>query len=341
MTGQTGLAVSRDGASNGTTPKGFRLANGGGLAKQTTGIDVRKGVMWDGGGSVVTGVASMNYSIRACVCVVMPSATQGPIMLANDAALLVPTTAAPGSNSRIDIVWVRQHLVAADGGADTDVIAEFGCTQGAVAAVPVAPAIPTGAVELARATVGVGVTQTSALTISQTHNWTAAAGAPIPVRDDTDRNALTVFDGLLVNHLTDRLIQRYNSQSAQWDPSWRTFVPVVTGTAAPTLDCRYIRNGKLITVEYNITLTNVVTANITVSLPTNAASVLRTNLGGIALYDNSSGNERHAYARLGTVNTFQCAYEPAGGIVAYAGVGAPWVWAAPDQIMGIIQYREA
>jgi len=341
MTARTGLAVSRDAALNGTLPQGHRLALGGLLSKSTTGINVQKGVLWDGAGAVVSGQATMNYAVRAFVGVAMPSAVQGPVIAANDAQVLVATTAAPGANSRIDIIWFRQHLVAADGGADADVVLELGCTQGAVAGVPVAPAIPAGAVELARATVTALAANTNALVITNTHPWVAAAGAPIPVRSDAERALLTTFEGLLVNHLATGEIQRWNAVSGQWDPSWRTFVPVVTGTTAPTTDCRYTRQGKLITVEYNITLVNAVTANITISLPSNAASVLRTNIGGIALYDNSSGNERHAYARLGTVNTFHCAYEPAGGIVAYAGVGAPWVWAAPDQIMGMIQYREA
>ena len=218
MTGQTGLAVSRDGSNNGTTPKGFRLAIGSLLAKATTGIDVRKGIMWDGGGPVVTGTASMAYSVRACVAAVMPSAVQGPILVPNDAALSVATTAAPGSNSRIDVIWVRQHLVAADGGSDSDVIGEFGCTQGTAAASPVAPAIPSGAVEIARATVPTGTTQTNSLTISQTHMWTAPVGAAIPVRDNTERAALTAFDGLIVNNLTSKRLEKYNGSTSAWDP---------------------------------------------------------------------------------------------------------------------------
>lgn len=341
MTGRTGLAVSRDGANNGTLPQGHRLALGGLLSKQTTGIDVRKGVMFDGGGAVVTGQASMNYAIRAHVAVAMPSATQGPILVPNDAQVLVATAASPGANSRIDSIWVRQHLVAADGGADLDVITEYGVTNGLVAAVPVAPAPPAGAVELARATVTALAANTNALVITQTHPWCAAAGAPIPVRDDAERALLTAYDGLLVNHLGDRLLQRYNSASAAWDPSWRSYVPVVVGTAAPTLDCRYIRNGKDITVEIDLTLTAAITADLTISLPSNAANKLRSNLGGLGMYDMSSGNERHAYARLGTVNTFQTAFEPAGGIVDYAGNGVPWAWAAGDTISGVIEYREA
>lgn len=226
MTGNTGLAVSRDGSSNGTTPKSFRLALGGLLSKQTTGIDVRKGIMWDGGGAVVTGTAGMAYSVRACVAVVMPTTTQGPVVAANDGAVSVATTAAPGSNSRIDSIWVRQHLVAADGGADTDVTLEFGVTQGATAASPVAPSIPTGAVEIAQAVVTALATVTSGLTITQTHNWCAAAGAPIPVRSNTERALLTAYDGLVVNNLTSKRLEKYNGTA------WESIVSSDSGWVA-------------------------------------------------------------------------------------------------------------
>lgn len=256
MTAQTGLAVTRDAANNGTTPKGMRLATGGLLAKQSTGLDVRKGILWDGGGTVVSGTAGMNYSVRACNAVVMPSSTQGPVIVPNDAALTVATTAAPGANSRIDIIWCRQHLVAADGGADADVVGQWGCTQGAAAASPTAPAIPTGAVEVARAVVTAGTVATNTLTISQTHLWTAAVGAPIPVRNDSERAALFAFDGLLVNNLTAKRLQKYDITVA----TWRDLDEVVdTGvTACATVGgwagvCNARMIGKLIEVRFDLT----------------------------------------------------------------------------------------
>lgn len=230
MTAQTGLAVSRDASNNGTLPKGFRLAIGGMLAKNgASGLDVRKGVLWDNGAPVVTGTANMSYDIRSHNAVVMPSSTQGPIIVPNDATVNKTTTAAPGSNSRIDVIWVRQHLVAADGGADSDVIGEYGVTQGTAAASPVAPSIPSGALELARATVTSGTTATNTLTISQTHAWTSAAGAAIPVRNDTERGALTAFDGLVVDNLAVDRLQRYDGTT------WQTVGSEVrVGSATPT-----------------------------------------------------------------------------------------------------------
>ena len=238
MTAQPGFAVSRDASNNGTTPKAFRLAVGGLLAGNgASGVDVRKGVLWDGAGNVVTGAAGMTYNVRACRCVVMSSATQGPIIVPNDASVSIATTAAPGANSRYDVIWVRQHLVAADGGADSDVIGELGVTQGTAAAAPTVPAIPTGAVELARVVVTSGTTATNTLTIQQTHVWTVANGAPIPVRNATERAALTAVDGLMVCRLDTHVLERYDGTT------WKQIIDDAaddTGWVVPALSNSWV-----------------------------------------------------------------------------------------------------
>lgn len=181
MAGKTGLYVARDGAGNGTLPQGARLAMGGTLAHNgASPLDVRKGVLVDGGGPVVSGTGTMAYSVRAFVAVTMATTANGPVVLANDSAVPVPTGAAPGSNSRYDVVWVRQHLVAGDGGTDANVTAEIGVTQGSVSATPAVPAIPTGALSLGSALVTAGATSTNALTFTRTHDWTVANGGIIP-----------------------------------------------------------------------------------------------------------------------------------------------------------------
>lgn len=214
MTALTGWPVARDGSNNGTTPKGMRQSLGGLLAGNgSSALDVRKGVLFDGAGALVSGKANMSYDVRAFRAVLMRSTANGPVLVANDATVNVVTTAAPGSNSRIDIIYAHQHLVAGDGGSDSDVVLEIGVAQGTAAASPSAPSIPSGALELARVTVTSGTTATSSLTISQTHPWTVPNGAPIPVRNNTERSALTAFDGLIVNHLGDDELQRYDGSS--------------------------------------------------------------------------------------------------------------------------------
>ena len=237
----TGNFVAQTGAGAGTTPKGARLANGGLMAHDgLTSLGVRKGVFVDGGGAVVSGAAGMAYAVRAFVAVTMATSTNGPTVVPNDAAVSVATAVAPGSNSRIDVIWVRQKLLAGDGGSETDNLAEIGVTNGVAATVPAVPTIPTGALSLATVNVPSGTTGTSALTFTQTHPWTVANGAPIPVRNDTERAALTAFDGLIVNNLTAKRLQKYDAVVAVWrslaeggaiaagDDSWPTVTAINT-----------------------------------------------------------------------------------------------------------------
>lgn len=182
MTKHTGWPVAQDAANNGSTPKGTRLATGG-LIAPTPGaaLGVRRGVLVDGLMTpVVTGTGSMAYEVRAFRAVTMTTTANGPVVVASDGVETVATTASPGANSRIDVIWVRQHLVAGDGGSDTDTVLEFGVTQGAVSASPAVPSIPSGALALARATVTAGVTTTAGLAFEQAHDWTVANGGIIP-----------------------------------------------------------------------------------------------------------------------------------------------------------------
>ncbi|RRJ85897.1 hypothetical protein EG850_10940 [Gulosibacter macacae] len=75
----------------------------------------------------------------------------------------VTTTAAPASGSRIDLIWARQNDPSK---GDADNLVTSGVTQGNAAPTPVAPALPAGAVELARALVPSGATRGSATTLT-------------------------------------------------------------------------------------------------------------------------------------------------------------------------------
>lgn len=163
---QAGLFVARDAGGNGTTAKGARLALAGLLAKNSDGT-VKVGVLADGQGPVVTGAAGMSYNVRKHVAVTKASEANGPVLVPNDGTVSVTTDPAPGSNSRIDVIYVLQPLVTGDGGSSSSVAPIIDVAKGAVAASPSVPAIPSGALELARVTVPSGTTATSGLTFTQ------------------------------------------------------------------------------------------------------------------------------------------------------------------------------
>ncbi len=217
MTLHRSWALWPDGSNNGSEPRGTRLANGGLIAHQGgTPLAVRPGVMWDGAGAVVSGTTGWTYQIRPCVLVSLRDAAQGPFVFAVSTPESVTTDPAPGSNARIDTIWVKQNVTALDGGPDTNNDVVIGVVKGTVSATPTAPAAPDGALVLAHATVTAGASNTNGITITAVHPWTAAAGAPIPVRTDSERDTLTAAQGMMVNHLGAGQLQRHNG--ARWQP---------------------------------------------------------------------------------------------------------------------------
>ncbi len=174
------------------TPEDHKLAQAGLIVKDTTG-KARPGLFWEGNETIVTGKANMSYDVARFTAVTSRGATSGAVLLANDGVVNVVTTAAPGSNSRIDIVYVWQREFSLDG---TDSNPVIGVAQGTAAASPVAPSLSgfPGAVELARILVPAGVTATnSGTTITQTAPFTAAAGGVVHFRNSTEMDAETTL----------------------------------------------------------------------------------------------------------------------------------------------------
>lgn len=145
----------------------------------TTPLDTRKslsalwtsaGVVAGGPSPLVTGTAGFAYSVAGPVpFVTSRGPSDGFHMFTNDGAVTVPITnaagvtlaGAPGSGlQRIDIVWV-QHRTN-DENSDTTSAPRFGVESGtAVSSSPVAPSLPTGALELARNTMTSAATSTA------------------------------------------------------------------------------------------------------------------------------------------------------------------------------------
>lgn len=215
-----------------------RLAQAGLIAPQTSSLAVRTGVMWGPGSTaLVTGTSAtgtMTYAIAAHHAVTTRSTADGVYLGPTlEAATTVPTTAAPGSNSRIDVIWERQTDAASTVSPDGATAPEYGVTQGTAAVSPTKPSIPVGAVELATATVAAGATSTNGagVTITNTARQTVARGAPIPVRNQTERDALTTYPLLTVLRLDTGDIEMRNAANSAWvtvydavptAPTWTT-----------------------------------------------------------------------------------------------------------------------
>lgn len=186
MTATKGLGTYGNAVGT-VTPLDHKMAQLG-LVVKTAANTIRPGLFWDGSTTIVSGKANMSYDVRALSAVTTRGATAGAVLLANDATYNVVTTAAPGSNSRYDVVYIWQREYSLDG---TDSNPVIGVVQGTAAASPTVPSLSAfpGAIELARILVPAGVTATnSGTTITQTAPFTATSGGIVPVRNTTERD---------------------------------------------------------------------------------------------------------------------------------------------------------
>ena len=148
----------------------------------------------------------------------------GALLIQNDGNVNVPLNAAPSSNSRIDVVYVRQNETRSPMSDGSDVPA-FGVAKGTAAAVPVAPAVPDGALALAQVLLPAGVSNTSAngVAITQTYVGAAMKGDMLRAQTSAQRDALTsVPDGTLLHNVADGCdYVRKGDKWRGWNMPWR------------------------------------------------------------------------------------------------------------------------
>jgi len=148
----------------------------------------RGGVLSPVNVNLVTATATMNVSVARFQGAAVRDG--GVILLANDGAANVLLDAAPGANSRIDVIYAKQNDASATVTVpDANNTPVLGRVTGTATAIPVKPSLPVGALELATVLVpsGVGVTATNSggVVITQTAAFTAAAGGAVGFRTKT------------------------------------------------------------------------------------------------------------------------------------------------------------
>lgn len=129
----------------------------------------------------------------------------GALLIQNDGDVKVPLSAAPSVNSRIDVVYVKQNETRSPMSDSSD-IPSFGVARGVVAATPVAPGIPDGALALAQVLLPAGVSNTAAsgVVITKTYIGAAMKGGMLQVQTSAQRDAMTtVPEGTLLHNVAD------------------------------------------------------------------------------------------------------------------------------------------
>lgn len=183
MTARRGLFV-RNVGTVATTPVEARLALAGLIAEVSPGVP-RSGLLAQPDKNVVKGNPSTSppsYDVSACNPVINRAVNDGVYNFTMTGTTNVPTTVAPSSGSRIDLIWVKQNDTEK---GDADNQAVLGVTQGQPAPSPTRPtaSVPEGALVIASAVVSAGATATNGsgwvITQEWQHTWARQAPARI------------------------------------------------------------------------------------------------------------------------------------------------------------------
>lgn len=219
------------------TPLDGRLADMALLVCNSDGSP-RTGVLGNASATIVTTTATMNLAVAAAEFATSKGKADGVSIFTNNGVVNVPVSAAPGSNSRIDVLWVKQND---DTTGDADALPTFGVTAGVAAALPVKPAIPTGAEELATLRIYSGTTATNggSNVLTNTYKMTAARGGIVPFRTKDELDAWT-------NPVTGQhAFVESGDESYEWTGSAWILLLRPLGTWSPTVTGLTVGNGTL------------------------------------------------------------------------------------------------
>jgi hypothetical protein len=190
MTVNRGPGVAKNG-SVGVTTVEHRLQLAGQYAENAPGVP-RSGVLAQATAVLVAARGDMSYDIGPFPAVISRTASEGVYTPTLTGTTNVATDDAPATNSRWDLIYVKQNDVAK---GDPDNLAVVGVIKGTAAASPTKPtgSLPAGAMLLAEARIFAGTTATNggSNTVAQVWRHTATRGAPIPVRNTTERAEIT------------------------------------------------------------------------------------------------------------------------------------------------------
>jgi hypothetical protein len=285
------------------TPTDHKGAQAGQVVKASGNL-IRPGLFWGGSATIISGKANMSYDVAAYQCVTTRGATSGSVFGGNDGVLNVTTTAAPGSNSRIDIIYHWHREYSLDGVDSNPVIAVI---QGTAAPVPVAPSLAAfpGAIEIGRATIGAGITATTSATITQTAPFTAMAGGSVVVRSTTERDAGAWVESQRIWLLDTDTQQIYNGTT--WVDARGGLVPIVPTSVAGT-GVTVGTNGRVsfsgsTAISVNGCFTSAFTNYLILSDSTSASGstpTLNMRLAGTNNVTASSYNVRRRYSSTST-----------------------------------------
>lgn len=215
-----------------TTPLDARLMN---MAQTVCNADgsPRTGVMGNASSTIVSTTGTMNVNVAAAEFATSKGKSDGVVIFTNDGTTAVAIPAAPGSNSRIDTIWVRHQDSTTGDGVSTPI---FGVTSGTAAASPVEVSLgslPSGAERLATLRVYSGtVASNGGLNVlTNVYRMTNARGGVVSFRVKADMDAWTTA---CIGQLAS-VDNEANANTYRWTgAAWVIPTPPVLGSVSVT-----------------------------------------------------------------------------------------------------------
>lgn len=337
----------------GTIPqRTTRMAQGGLLGRPTAAFTTSESPTTGGGAHGVVGYGDLLCSGTTLTIAVAAggafisaaAAAGGDWYLYNDASVNVALSAYE-ANPRIDLIvaWVRDN--AEDASTFTDSRITF--VKGTASGSPVAPAVPAGALVLAR----VNVPATSGpTTVTDRRRWAAAVGGRIKCRSterptgaalelakeifEVDTGAMLWYDGAAWRY-------EYKPPTS-FTPT--IAAPVTVGNAVISTDYS-ITNGICTyqgTFQLGSTTSWVATYTFTVSLPVAPQTSILRRIGQAWFYDSSGPQIYSATCDIDTGGSVLQIFNVQGSSNSVQiSPLIPFTWFPPDQIVWSISYPVA
>jgi len=346
-----GLFVRKDSTGVGTGPVDARKALAGLVQRLSSGAP-RQGLLSP---VQVVGTTGWAYSVPAAWWVTSRGLSDGVVLAGSDGVVSVATDPAPATGARIDVIYVLHRDVdQADPDSESVVSVAIGLASGS----PVAPAIPTGAMEIARATVSSGNANTAAATISQTATYSGIAGADIVVPGSAGPSPFAALDTLVpaapngsrVLSLADgvsfvRAGGAWRTLARVGDGEWQSYTPTWVGLnlgSGATNVGKFTRIGNTILAAGRVQLGTGGSASdlLTFTLPASIGGpdvATGANVIGRAYCPNGGAGQRDAYLIYGGSNNLVRLHVSLND--SRWGVGVPTAWAASNQFSWHLSYQ--
>jgi hypothetical protein len=167
--------------------------------------------------SSVVSVNSTTWNLNPCSAMIEPAAVsyQGMYAWGTDATISGSLTAADSNNPRVDILYIQINDSSAGDGSGA-LSGPVTYLAGQAAATPAAQPLPPRSFLVA--TINVPKAGAGAPTVTFNRQYAVAAGAPVPVASQAERDALTQFNGLQVLRTDLPGTPTQTSDGAAWWP---------------------------------------------------------------------------------------------------------------------------